>query len=118
VSTVTLVSGVRIGHIPWRSITKHPHLVSLVFVTGRVIIGLGLASFLLTSLAVVQEITHPRNRVTMAHSWDSYWILGSVFANWVVFGTSWLTSSWSWRIPYLIQVPMAVYVSCQGGPRR
>lgn len=81
-----------------------------LFVTGRAIIGLGLASFLLTSLAVVQEITHPRNRVTIAHSWNSYWILGSVIANFTVFGTSYIASSWGWRIPYLMQVPMALYI--------
>jgi SP family sugar:H+ symporter-like MFS transporter len=84
--------------------------ISTVFVTGRTVIGFGLASFLLTSLAVVQEITHPRNRVAIAHSWDSYWILGSVGANFIVFGTSYLTTSWSWRIPYIIQVPLALYV--------
>jgi SP family sugar:H+ symporter-like MFS transporter len=42
-----------------------------VFITGRVIIGFGLASFLMTSLVVVQEITHPRSRSTVAQSWVS-----------------------------------------------
>lgn len=40
-----------------------------VFVAGRAIIGLGLASFLMTSLIVVQEITHPRSREAIAASW-------------------------------------------------
>ncbi|CAD6591810.1 MAG: hypothetical protein TREMPRED_000209, partial [Tremellales sp. Tagirdzhanova-0007] len=40
-----------------------------LFVTGRAIIGLGLASFLMTSLIVVQEIPHPRSRSTIAASW-------------------------------------------------
>jgi MFS family permease len=40
-----------------------------LFVAGRVIIGFGMASFLMTSLIVVQEITHPRTRATMAASW-------------------------------------------------
>jgi MFS transporter, SP family, sugar:H+ symporter len=103
-----------------------------VFITGRVIIGLGLASFLMTSLIVVQEITHPRSRGAVAQSWvsfvlppifqvrtfqvtnhhsqNSYYILGLVIASWVVFGTSFLTSSWSWRIPYILQLPLALYV--------
>jgi len=29
-------------------------------------------------------------------SQDSYYILGSVIASWVIFGTSYLTSSWGW----------------------
>lgn len=82
-----------------------------LFCTGRAIIGLGLASFLMTSLIVVQEIAHPRSRETVAASWNSYYILGLVIAAWVVFGcTGYMTSSWSWRIPYIIQVPMALYV--------
>lgn len=81
-----------------------------LFITGRVIIGLGLASFLMTSLIVVQEITHPRSRGAVAQSWNSYYILGLVIASWVVFGTSFLTSSWSWRIPYILQLPLALYV--------
>ncbi|KAL7411188.1 putative hexose transport-related protein [Mrakia frigida] len=81
-----------------------------LFLTSRFIIGFGLASFLMTSLVVVQEITHPRSRAAIAASWDSYWILGSVIASWVVFGTSYLTTSWSWRIPYIIQVPLALYI--------
>ncbi|ODN77408.1 hypothetical protein L202_04588 [Cryptococcus amylolentus CBS 6039] len=82
-----------------------------LFIAGRCIIGLGLASFLLTSLIVVQEITHPRSRATIAASWDSYWILGAVIAAWVIFGcTGYMTSSWSWRIPYIIQVPVALYM--------
>ncbi|KAK4688562.1 hypothetical protein P7C73_g1534, partial [Tremellales sp. Uapishka_1] len=81
-----------------------------VFVTGRAIIGFGLSSFLMTSLIVVQEIAHPRSRSVVTQSWDSYYIIGSIIASWVVFGTSYLTSSWSWRIPYILQVPLALYV--------
>ena len=46
-----------------------------VFVTGRAIIGLGLASFLMTSLIVVQEIPHPRSRATVAASWVCFLIM-------------------------------------------
>lgn len=81
-----------------------------LFVIGRFIIGFGQASFLMTSLVVVQEITHPRTRETVAGSWDSYYIIGMVLASWVNFGTSFMSGSWGWRLPYLLQVPMALYV--------
>ncbi|WRT66038.1 uncharacterized protein IL334_002990 [Kwoniella shivajii] len=84
-----------------------------LFITGRVIIGFGLTSFLMTSLIVVQEITHPRTRETLAHSWNSWYILGLFIEGWVVFacvGYIDSTSSWSWRIPYIIQVPIALYI--------
>ncbi|CED83389.1 hexose transport-related protein [Phaffia rhodozyma] len=81
-----------------------------LFVTSRFIIGFGLASFLMTSLIVVQEISHPRSRSIVAASWDSYWILGSVIASFLIFGTSYIQNSWAWRIPYLVQLPMAFYI--------
>lgn len=88
-----------------------PVLILLpVFVTGRVIIGFGLAAFLMTSMITVQEITHPRSRGVVAQSWNSYYILGLVLAGWVTFGSSYLQGSWSWRIPYILQVPLALYV--------
>jgi len=81
-----------------------------VFVIGRFIIGFGLASFLMTSLVVVQEIPHPRSRSIIAQSWNSYYILGMVIASWVNFGCSTIVGSWSWRLPYILQLPMAIYL--------
>lgn len=37
---------------------------------------LGLASFLMTSLVIVHEISHPRNRQAIAAAWVSYSIPG------------------------------------------
>jgi MFS family permease len=81
-----------------------------VFVTGRVVIGFGLAAFLMTSMITVQEIAHPRSRGFVAQSWNSYYIIGLVIAGFTTFGTSYMTGSWSWRIPYILQVPLALYV--------
>lgn len=33
-----------------------------------------------------------------------------VCASWVNFGCSFMSTSWQWRTPYLIQVPMALYM--------
>lgn len=67
-----------------------------VFITGRVIIGFGLASFLMTSLIVVQEITHPRTRSLHAHAWNQYYIMGLIIASWVNFGCSYISGTWGW----------------------
>lgn len=81
-----------------------------IFIAGRIIIGFGLASFLMTSLVLVQEVTHPRTRETVAQSWNSYYILGLVICSWVNFGCSYIQSSWQWRLPYILQVPFAAYI--------
>lgn len=81
-----------------------------MFVVGRFIMGFGLGSFLMTSLILVQEITHPRTRSLIAGAWNSFWILGSVIVSWITFGCSYMTNSMGWRIPYFIQIPMALYI--------
>lgn len=81
-----------------------------MFVVGRFFIGFGLASFLMTSLVVVQEITHPRSRSIVAQSWNTYYIIGMVIASWTTFGTSFMSGSWGWRLPYILQLPFAVYI--------
>lgn len=81
-----------------------------IFVVGRFIMGFGLASFLMTSLAMVQEITHPRTRGIVAGSWNSWYIIGMILSGWIVFGTSFMSGSWGWRLPYILQLPLAVYL--------
>ncbi|KAJ9107164.1 hypothetical protein QFC19_002824 [Naganishia cerealis] len=81
-----------------------------LFITGRVIIGFGLAAFLMTSMITVQEISHPRSRTFVAQSWNSYYIIGLTIASFIILGCSYLSGSWSWRIPYILQVPLALYV--------
>ena len=101
------------GHKGYASklvLSSPKHRLISVFIVGRIIIGFGLASFLMTSLAILQEITHPRSRSLVVASWDSYWILGQVISSWTNFGCSYITTSWQWRIPYIIQVLPAVYI--------
>lgn len=86
------------------------HKSYAVFVVGRFIIGFGLASFLMTSLTMVQEITHPRTRGIVAGSWNSWYIIGMIISGWIVFGTSFMKGSWGWRLPYILQLPLAVYI--------
>lgn len=49
-------------------------------------------------------------RQTRLTAQNSYYILGLVISSWVIFGTSFRTDSWGWRIPYILQVPLALYV--------
>lgn len=50
----------------------------------------------MTSLIVVQEITHPRTRSLQAHAWNQYYILGLIIASWVNFGCSYIVGTWGW----------------------
>ena len=69
--TVMLVSSV----VP--SLYANTLITPTVFCAGQAIIGFGLASFLMTSLIVVQEISHPRSRSVVAASWVRVYLLYS-----------------------------------------
>ncbi|KAK8864109.1 hypothetical protein IAR55_001355 [Kwoniella newhampshirensis] len=81
-----------------------------LFVASRAIIGTGLTSFLIGALIIMQEATHPRSRAQVAALFDCNWILGSTLGSFVTFGCSYIHSSWSWRIPYLVQLVPAIYI--------
>ncbi|KAI5480130.1 hypothetical protein MNV49_001790 [Pseudohyphozyma bogoriensis] len=83
----------------------------VMFLISKGIIGAGMQMGLVTAMICLQEITHPRHRVVCAAIFDPCWSLGSFLATIIIYGTSRaFTSSWSWRVPYLIQVPLAAYV--------
>ncbi|GAA5896071.1 hypothetical protein JCM6882_005603 [Rhodosporidiobolus microsporus] len=80
-----------------------------LFLGSRAIIGSGLAFGVIISPILLQELPHPSQRQTLAASFNTFYILGSIVAAWTCFGTGTLTTSWSWRIPYIVQIGPAVF---------
>ncbi|GAA6028225.1 hypothetical protein JCM8097_006926 [Rhodosporidiobolus ruineniae] len=80
-----------------------------LFIASRTIIGSGLAFAVIISPILLQELPHPSQRQVLAASFNTYYILGSIVAAWVIFGTGSIVTSWSWRIPYLIQLGPALF---------
>ncbi|WVQ84277.1 hypothetical protein IAT38_006429 [Cryptococcus sp. DSM 104549] len=90
--------------------TKEGNTGYALFVASRAVIGSGIPPFLMTAQMMNQEIAHPRFRTRLAGFWDCNWVLGSTVASFITFGTSYIDNSWSWRIPYLIQLVPAIYM--------
>lgn len=42
-----------------------------VYIVGRIILGFGLAAYLITSQVMIQEVAHPRSRARAAQAWVS-----------------------------------------------
>ncbi|KAL8277278.1 hypothetical protein RQP46_010347 [Phenoliferia psychrophenolica] len=81
-----------------------------LFLASRAVTGIGLAGATQTAMIMCQEISHPRSRALVAGAFDQNWAAGNVIASLCVLGTSFIKSSWSWRIPYLIQLIPSVYL--------
>ncbi|WWD20487.1 hypothetical protein CI109_104963 [Kwoniella shandongensis] len=74
-------------------------------VGSRVLLGVGTAAAQVTAAALVPELAHPRIRHYAGGFLNTTYYIGSIFAAWLTFAMVYYpgTSSWSWRVPTLIQ---------------
>lgn len=81
-----------------------------MFIGARLLIGVGLAFGLNAAPLLVTELAYPTQRCKMTSLYNTSWYGGSIIAAWVCFvgtvsdnDTLSKKSSWSWRVPVLIQ---------------
>jgi len=82
------------------------------FLGGRALLGFGGGFNNNADPLMVIELCYPLHRPMIAGSYNSLTGIGSILAAAITFGTYYLASSWSWRLPALIQVlPTCVQMS-------
>ena len=75
-----------------------------MFIGARALIGFGLGIAATSAPLLITELAFPAHRAPLTSLYNTTWYLGSIVAAWATFGTFQLkTSSWSWRIPSLLQ---------------
>jgi len=74
-----------------------------VFLVGRLILGFGSAFCTGVSPLLLSEASYPAHRHIVTAIYNTLWYLGSIIAAWLTLGTSYMTGSWSWRIPCICQ---------------
>ncbi|EEU33934.1 uncharacterized protein NECHADRAFT_89031 [Fusarium vanettenii 77-13-4] len=79
-----------------------------MFVVSRFILGFGLSFATTSAPSLVSELSHPKDRVTVTAICNTCWFLGSIAAAWITFGTRRIPSTWSWRLPSLLQMAPSV----------
>lgn len=83
-----------------------------MFIAARFILGFGIAITGNAAPTLVVEISHPKYRGTITGLYNTTWYVGSIIAAWVTFGTVNIDSTWSWRIPSMLQaLPSLLQVS-------
>ncbi|CDM32380.1 hypothetical protein DTO006G1_2326 [Penicillium roqueforti] len=94
-----------------------------MFIGGRFLIGVGISFTCVAGPSLLFELAHPATRGTISSLFNVLWYVGSIIAAWTTFGTGYMTTSWSWRIPSLIQgipallVMMSVLCGLPESPR-
>ncbi|KAK4942027.1 hypothetical protein LTR10_018208 [Elasticomyces elasticus] len=73
------------------------------FIVARLIIGLGNQFASLPAPVLISEIAYPPHRGRATGLFQTNFYLGSIASSWITFGTFHLASTWSWRIPSILQ---------------
>lgn len=79
---------------------------------GRFILGAGIAIMTVGAPAYAIEIAPAHWRGRCVGFYNCGWFGGSIPAAFVTFGTSYIDSNWSWRIPLLFQCFACIIVLC------
>jgi hypothetical protein len=61
---------------------------------------------------LVTELAHPGQRGKITALYNTFYNFGSVIAAWTTYGTLQIGSSWSWRLPSLLQVAPTIFQLC------
>lgn len=95
---------------------------ALQFLGTRVIIGFCGVAVNVSSSILVAELTHPRQRAQVTSLWFTFFYIGSITVAWTAYGALNIQSSWTWRLPVILQalwnVPqLPLVVLCPESPR-
>ncbi|CAK7243036.1 MAG: hypothetical protein STHCBS139747_004543 [Sporothrix thermara] len=81
-----------------------------MFVAARVLVGFGNTIQNTACPVLASELAHPAQRTTIIGVQNSTGSLGQIMAAWITYGTASLAaSSWSWRLPSLLQAMSSVF---------
>ncbi|KAJ5297030.1 uncharacterized protein N7443_007923 [Penicillium atrosanguineum] len=80
-----------------------------MFVVSRVLIGFGNTIQNMACPILAAELAHPFQRTQIIGIQNTTGSLGQIMAAWITYGTSFMMSSWSWRLPSLLQAMSSVF---------
>ncbi|KAJ5660681.1 uncharacterized protein N7484_000053 [Penicillium longicatenatum] len=73
------------------------------FIVARFIVGMGVEIVLVPAPVLITEIAYPAHRAKVTGLFQTCFYVGSIASSWITFGTFSLASTWSWRIPSIMQ---------------
>lgn len=84
------------------------------FMGGRLVLGLGVSIAMTAAPVYLVEIAYPPWRGALTGLYNVLgWYIGSLASTWTAYGTGFMTTNWSWRIPIILQVvPGSIVIIC------
>lgn len=74
------------------------------FLTTKLILGAGIAFVLIPAPALTSEVAHPRSRGTVTALFQTAFYWGSIVSAAATLGGLYISSSWAWRMPIMLQI--------------
>lgn len=71
---------------------------------ARTIGGIGIGQLSMVAPLYISEISPPEIRGALLVLEEFSIVLGIIVAYWITYGTQYIPSDWSWRLPFLIQI--------------
>ena len=78
--------------------------------TARLIGGLGIGMLSMVAPLYISEISPPEVRSTLSVLEEFSIVTGIVIAFWITYGTRFIQSDWTWRLPFLLQMVPALFL--------
>ena len=73
------------------------------FISARFFLGFAAAWYMSNVPLLINETAYPTHRAILSSLYNCGWYVGSLIAAWATFATRNYESSWSWRVPSLLQ---------------
>ncbi|WPG99114.1 general substrate transporter [Acrodontium crateriforme] len=74
-----------------------------MFFAGRFVIGFGTGIVAVAAPQLMTECAYPTQRGKLVSLYMTQWVVGYLVAAWITYGTFKMNSTWSWRLPSLLQ---------------
>ncbi|OTB07291.1 hypothetical protein M426DRAFT_268600 [Hypoxylon sp. CI-4A] len=83
-----------------------------MFLASRWVLGFGIPFAIVNASSLIGELAYEKERPIMTSLFSSSWHVGAIVAAGVTYGTFQMTSTWSWRLPSLLQLVPSLCQIC------
>jgi len=79
------------------------------FIGARFCIGFGLTFAANAAPLLTTELAYPSQRAPLTSTYNALWYSGAIVAAWTTYGSFHIPTSWSWRLPSVLQAIPSVF---------
>ena len=80
-----------------------------MFLASRWVLGFGIPFAIVNASSLIGELSYANERPIMTSLFNASWFVGAIVAAGTTYGTFQMTSTWSWRLPSLLQLVPSMF---------